>query len=43
MDMLSMGNTFAHRTLEDYVRESGGRIIVSDELEWGSPVGDEIW
>ena len=42
-DLLSSGFRFEHKTLEEYVSESGGSFIVSDEFDWGKPVGQEIW
>ncbi|MCR5268441.1 MAG: helix-turn-helix domain-containing protein [Lachnospiraceae bacterium] len=43
MELIRSGFTFEHKTLEDYVRESGGKIIASDEMDWGEPVGSEVW
>lgn len=42
-DLINSGFTFEHRKLEEYVMESGGKLIVSDEIDWGEPVGSEIW
>ncbi|MBO4265872.1 MAG: helix-turn-helix transcriptional regulator [Lachnospiraceae bacterium] len=42
-DLIQSGFTFEHKKLEEYVKESGGKLIVSDEIDWGQPVGREIW
>lgn len=42
-NLLSSGFTFEHKTLEEYVSESRGSFIASDEFDWGEPVGQEIW
>ena len=42
-DLINSGFTFEHRTLEEYVMEKGGKLVVSDEIDWGEPVGSEIW
>ena len=42
-ELIRSGFTFEHKTLEDYVREAGGKIIASGEMDWGEPVGSEVW
>ena len=42
-ELIRSGFTFSHKTLEEYVRESGDKLIVSDEFDWGDPAGSEIW
>ena len=42
-DLINSGYTFEHRKLEEYIKGSGGKLIVSDEIDWGEPVGSEIW
>ena len=42
-DLINSGFTFEHRKLEEYVMEKGGKLVVSDEIDWGEPVGSEIW
>ena len=37
------GFTFRHRTLEEYIELSGGKLKASEEFDWGEPVGREIW
>lgn len=43
MDLIRSGYTFEHKSLEDYIDESGGLFVPSGELEWDEPVGREIW
>ncbi len=42
-DLINSGFSFGHKKLEEYVMESGGKLIVSDEIDWGESVGSEIW
>lgn len=42
-ELLKSGFTFQHKTLEEYIRESGGELILSKKLDWGEPVGREVW
>lgn len=42
-ELLNRGFSFKHKTIKDYVKESGGVLKVSPEFDWGEPVGDEIW
>lgn len=42
-ELLDSGFRFKHKTLEQYIEESGGELIVSEELDWGEPVGREVW
>ncbi len=30
-------------TKKTYVNESGGEFILSERIDWGEPVGREIW
>ena len=34
---------FRHRSLEERAAEYGGRIELSEEFDWGEPVGSEVW
>ena len=43
MDLINSGYTFEHWKLEEYVMGSGGKLIVSDEVDWGEPAGSEIY
>ncbi|SCY61494.1 Helix-turn-helix [Lachnospiraceae bacterium XBB2008] len=42
-ELIDSGFRFEHKTLEEYINESGGELTVSDETDWGTPVGREIW
>ena len=42
-ELYSSGFSFQHKTLEEYVNESGGEFILSERIDWGEPVGREIW
>lgn len=42
-ELLDSGFCFSHKKLEDYIDESGEALKVSGELDWGEPVGNEIW
>ena len=42
-ELISSGYSFSHKTLEEYINDSGGTLIVSDEFDWGEPVGCEKW
>ena len=34
---------FRHRTLEEYIELSGRPLKASAEVNWGEPVGKELW
>ena len=34
---------FRHKTLEERAAEYGGKLDVGGEIDWGEPVGREIW
>ena len=42
-ELLSSGFRFRHRFLEEYVEFSGKPLQASAELDWGEPVGRELW
>ena len=42
-DLLSSGFRFRHRSLEEYIALSGKPLVPSAEVDWGEPVGREIW
>ena len=42
-ELLDSGFVFLHRRLEDYINESGEALKISGELDWGEPVGRELW
>lgn len=35
--------TFRHKTLEERVKEFGGKLNLDGEYDWGEPVGREVW
>ncbi len=41
-ELIRSGFTFEHRTLEEYVKEAGGRVVASDETVWGG-YENEVW
>ena len=42
-DLIDSGYRFPHKTLEQYIEESGKPFIISEEVDWGEPVGSELW
>ena len=42
-ELLDSGFRFEHKTLEEYIIESGSPLTASEEMDWGAPVGCEIW
>ena len=42
-ELLKAGFVFRHKSLEEYIRESGKPFVSSEELDWGEPMGDERW
>lgn len=39
-----LGIHIKKKSLEQYIEEAGAnKMIASKELDWGTPVGDEIW
>ncbi len=42
-DLVESGCRFQHRTLEEYVKQSGRPLKTSEEVSWGESVGKEIW
>ena len=41
--LLKQGFRFKHKTLEERIAENGGVLTVSKEIDWGEPMGREIW
>ena len=39
--ILSRG--FRHRSLKERAAEYGGKLNLSEEIDWGEPMGDEVW
>ena len=34
---------FRHRSLSERISEYGGKLELSEEYDWGEPVGSEVW
>ena len=34
---------FRHRSLKERAEEYGGNLNLSDEIDWGEPLGSEVW
>ena len=41
-ELLKRGVKFWHKSLEEYVKESGKELIASPEFDWGEPKGREL-
>ena len=41
--LIDKGYRYNHKSLEEYVKLSGNVIIASEEIDYGSPVGEEVW
>ena len=42
-ELLNAGFCFRHKSLKEYIEESGGEFVLSEPLDWGEPKGREIW
>lgn len=42
-ELLNAGFCFHHKSLKEYIEESGGEFVLSEQLDWGEPKGREIW
>ena len=42
-ELLESGFRFQHKTLSQYIEESGGELILSEKIDFGKPIGREIW
>ena len=42
-ELLKRGVKFRHKSIEEYVKESGRELKASPEFDWGEPVGEELW
>ena len=42
-ELIDAGFRFRHRTLEEYVANLGRPLKASPEIDFGAPVGNEIW
>ena len=38
-----LSREFAHRSLRERAAEYGGRLNLSDEIQWDEPAGSEVW
>lgn len=38
-----LSKAFPHRSLKERAASFGGRLNLSDELDWGEPAGNEVW
>ena len=38
-----LSRAFAHRSLRERAAAYGGRLNLSDEVEWAEPEGNEVW
>ena len=34
---------FTHKTLAERAAQFGGQLNLSEDVEWGDPVGNEVW
>ena len=41
--LIDAGFRFKHRSIQDYMDETGGEFIISNPIDWGEPRGREIW
>ncbi|MCR5619981.1 MAG: helix-turn-helix transcriptional regulator [Lachnospiraceae bacterium] len=42
-ELLKKGFSFKHKSLEEYIAESGKKLKAYPEFDWGLPVGGEVW
>ncbi|MBO7363559.1 MAG: streptomycin biosynthesis protein StrG [Lachnospiraceae bacterium] len=42
-ELLKKGFSFKHKSLEEYIAESGKKLKACPEFDWGMPVGGEVW
>ncbi len=38
-----LSRAFTHRSLRERAEAYGGRLNLSDEIEWAEPTGSEVW
>ena len=41
--VITLAKAFAHRTLEERAAEYNGNLNLDEELDWGEPLGREVW
>lgn len=42
-ESIVISKKYKHKTLEERVADSGIPLSFSKEIEWGNPVGSEVW
>lgn len=42
-ERIVISKSFRHKSLEERVKESGKPLKFSKEINWGTPVGNEVW
>jgi antitoxin MazE len=38
-----LSRSFRHRSLKERAEAYGGKLNLSEEIDWGEPAGDEVW
>ena len=38
-----LSRSFRHRSPKERAAEYGGKLNLSEEIDWGEPMGDEVW
>lgn len=38
-----LSRSFRHRSLKERAAKYGGKLNLSEEIDWGEPMGDEVW
>lgn len=38
-----LSKSFQHRTLQQRAEAFGGKLNLSEEMDWGEPRGNEVW
>jgi len=38
-----LSKSFQHRTLQQRAAAFGGKLNLSEEIDWGAPCGNEVW
>lgn len=42
-DSIVISKKYKHKTLKERVKESGVPLCFEKEIDWGEPVGNEVW
>ena len=42
-EKIVLSRSFRHRSLKERAAEYGGKLNLSEEIDWGEPMGDEVW